>query len=346
MIIPLAATLLVVPVLLLGGRTHRLWELRFHRPVLIVTAFLLRVLLLSLDGITEPLLRTGTLVTYALAAGFLWLNRKVPGMVLAGLGTGANALVITANGGVLPADPQALDRAGTGPGGGWLADSREVVDARLDFLGDLLPVPAPWPLGGLCTIGDVIVLVALGWAVHRICGTRRTEPWDARAAGHAWPRHRDRTPVLPVRGVQPLDRRPRTGRRGRDHEPDPAGSFFESCEVVVPDGTGEVPVPVGAGPALPAGGRATAAGAGADRTGLPFLPTIAVPGLPAPGQAPGPGSGTGNRPAPPTADGPRCARPNESVLPEQIRRVLLPEPFRLPEQFRRILLPEQIRARQ
>ncbi|MDQ1293028.1 MAG: hypothetical protein QG608_909 [Actinomycetota bacterium] len=280
MIILLAVTLVVIPVLLLGGRAHHLWRLRLHWPVLIVTAFLLRVLLLSLDGLDESALRAGTLITYALAAEFLWLNRKVPGVALTGLGTGMNALVIIANGGVLPADRRSLEWAGTGPGGGWLADSQEVVDARWGFLGDLLPVPAPWPLGGLYTIGDMIILMGLAWAVVRICGTHSVGPWDARAAGHAWPRHRDKVAVLSARA-----QRPGAGSRPEDLSHRPSGSLF-------------------GGPA-------------AEGSDVLPPPTHAVPGLPSPRGTPA--SETFDR-EPASAEGDRGVPPSASVLPEQRRR--------------------------
>jgi len=282
MIFPLAVTLMVVPVLLLGGRAHRLWNLRLHWPVLIVAALLLRVLLLNLDGLDESALRAGTLITYTLAAEFLWLNRKVPGMALTGLGTGMNALVIIANGGVLPADRRSLEWAGTGPGGGWLADSQEIIDARLGFFGDLLPVPAPWPLGGLYTVGDVFILMGLVWAVVRICGTHSVKPWDARAAGHAWPRHRDKVAVLPARAP-----RSGAGSLSEDLSRQPVRSRFEGSWAKGPD----------------------------------FLQpsTITVPGLPSPREAPASENETLDK-EPVSAESDRGVPPNASVLPEQHRR--------------------------
>jgi hypothetical protein len=286
MIFPLAVTLMVVPVLLLGGRAHHLWRLQLHWPVLIVAAILLRVLLLSLDGLDESALRVGTLITYILAAEFLWLNRKVPGMALAGLGTGTNALVIIANGGVLPADRRSLEWAGTGPGGGWLADSQEVVGARLGFFGDLLPVPAPWPLGGLYTVGDVFILMGLGWAVVRICGTHGVKPWDARAAGHSWPRHRDKVAVLSARA-------PRSGAGSRPETLSrrPARSLFEDSWAKASD----------------------------------FLrpSAVTVPGLPPPLETPTSENETFDQGSA-SAESDRGVPRNASVLPEQRRRFARP----------------------
>ena len=61
------------------------------------------------------------------------------------MGTDARDAAIAANGGVMPADPDALAAAGVHQEAGDFANSTAVAHPHLSFLGDVFAVPASWP---------------------------------------------------------------------------------------------------------------------------------------------------------------------------------------------------------
>jgi hypothetical protein len=185
----LVATLLalaLVPVL--GGRLGRLADLRLVSRRLIVCALLLQVLAISIvPGWPRPVVVGLHAASYVLAAVFVWRNRAVAGLPVLAVGAGLNALAIAANGGQMPADPEALARVGIAQEEGRYVNSGVVEEPRLAFLGDVLASPSWLPLQNVYSVGDLFILAGAVWLVHRTCGTvlarwpRRTAP-DAAAA--------------------------------------------------------------------------------------------------------------------------------------------------------------------
>jgi hypothetical protein len=167
----LALALVTVPPA--AGRLLALADLRLRRARLLVGALGLQVLVLSVvpDG-PPALLRAGHLASYVLLGAFVWVNRGVPGLVVAGLGGALNALAIAANAGVMPASHEALRRAGMPAELGRFTNSAALEDARLAFLGDVFAVPAGLPLSGVFSAGDVLVALAAIYGVHATCGSR------------------------------------------------------------------------------------------------------------------------------------------------------------------------------
>ncbi|MBC7237768.1 MAG: DUF5317 domain-containing protein [Chloroflexi bacterium] len=114
---------------------------------------------------------------YSLSLLFLliavWLNWRVPGIAILGLGLLLNALVILANGGHMPASLRALQIAG-------IVDSKMSFEAArvtnsslieadtpLWFLGDVFALPAWLPLANIFSIGDVLIAAgAILFVVH------------------------------------------------------------------------------------------------------------------------------------------------------------------------------------
>lgn len=115
-------------------------------------------------------------VTYVVALLFVWVNRRLPGLLVVGAGAFTNGLAITLNGGVLPADPDAVERAGLTHDGSF-ANSAVVTDPVVPWLGDAFAWPAPLPLANTFSIGDVLILVGVAVAVW--AGSRRFSRADA-----------------------------------------------------------------------------------------------------------------------------------------------------------------------
>lgn len=196
MIVPVCALLAVLAPALLGGRLGRFAVLRLRGTEVVSVAFAVQVAAVSLLPGPRWLLAAGHVGSYVAAAGFVVLNRRVPGVLLVGLGALANGVTIAVNGGTLPAAPGALARAGlvppaTGSAATDFVNSGLVAQPRLAVLGDVFAVPAGWPLANVFSVGDLLVVVGAGLASVRICGTRWTAPWQPRGTGHARGRHLD-----------------------------------------------------------------------------------------------------------------------------------------------------------
>jgi hypothetical protein len=170
-VIATLAGILTVP--LFGGRLDRLADTRLRRSWTLVAALLGQVLVISvLRDLPGPLARASHLATYALAAVFLWSNRRVAGLWLVAAGAAANAFVISINGGVMPASALALRRAGISPAAGQFENSAHLAHAHLAFLGDTFAMPAGWPFANVFSVGDVLIVVGAVVTLHILCGSR------------------------------------------------------------------------------------------------------------------------------------------------------------------------------
>lgn len=176
-----ALAILLVP--LTGGRLGRLGELRPRHQKLIVAALLVQVLVISVVPHWNRVFVVSVhIASYALAAAFLWINRRVPGLPLLGAGAGLNATAILANGGTMPADPGALAAVGIAETAEEFVNSGAVADPKLSFLGDIMASPAWLPFQNVFSIGDALILVGAVYAVHRTCRGPRYVPAHARPA--------------------------------------------------------------------------------------------------------------------------------------------------------------------
>ena len=162
-----AILILTAAVPLLGGRLGALLELRFRGLWLLWTALAVQLVIFAPGGPAWPSLH---LASYALAAAFVWANRGLPFVGLTALGGGLNLVAIVANGGTMPASPDAVATAGlTGSGP---ANSAVVASPKLAFLGDVFALPAGWPLHNVFSVGDVLLVAGAALLIHRVAGSR------------------------------------------------------------------------------------------------------------------------------------------------------------------------------
>ena len=104
-----------------------------------------------------------TLVLMALV-----VNIRQPGFWLITLGALANFAVIVANGGQMPASPDAFAALNGSPVVPTTDFSNSVIaapGAPLYFLGDIFVLPRPLPLANVFSIGDVLIGVGGAWFV-------------------------------------------------------------------------------------------------------------------------------------------------------------------------------------
>ena len=173
MIVVAAVAAVVATVPLLGGRLSRLSRLRMRCVPLACLALVVQagLTVAPLDGALEHAARYVHLLTYALMGVFLWLNRRIPGLWLLALGGVANAVVIAANGGVMPSSSAARAAAGIADTAGF-SNSDIVSNPRLLFLGDVFAWPQPFPLANVFSVGDVLLVAGAALLLHRVCGSR------------------------------------------------------------------------------------------------------------------------------------------------------------------------------
>lgn len=172
MLLVLAALALVASVPLAGGRLSRLADLRLKAVWTVLLSAAIQVAITSL-------VREGShwvhvvlhVASYVLVAWFLVANRRLAGIPLVGLGAGLNMLAIALNGGVMPASARAIRSSGVDTSGGF-DNSAAMAHAHLRLLGDVIPVPGPWPIGNVLSIGDLIIFAGAFVVLHRACASQ------------------------------------------------------------------------------------------------------------------------------------------------------------------------------
>jgi hypothetical protein len=168
---------------LLGGRLERLGDLRLRWVPLALLGLLVQILLFT-DALGSPFGDASPavyVVSNLLVFAAVLRNIQVPGMALAAIGAGCNLLAIVANGGYMPADPEAL--ASVGLGGPGYTNSIVLTDPALPFLTDVFAMPTWMPAANIFSIGDV--LLGVGVALTIALAMRRAATVAAVAAGRS-----------------------------------------------------------------------------------------------------------------------------------------------------------------
>jgi hypothetical protein len=166
-----------------GGRLRRFADVRLVRPWLLAADLVVQVVVISVvPEANHTVLSAVHVATYAVAGWWVWMNRHVPGLWLIALGAASNGITIAVNGGTLPASRSALATAGIHPKPGEFLNSGVLAHPKLGFLGDVFAVPDRFPLSNVFSIGDVVIVLGVAWAAHRICGSRLVPTWRPPAA--------------------------------------------------------------------------------------------------------------------------------------------------------------------
>jgi hypothetical protein len=158
------ACLATVP--LTGGRLMRLLELRVRWSSAALGALALQVAITTVAPTGSAALHALLhIASYGLAGACLLANRRIKGLPVLALGAALNTVAILANHGVMPASARAMEIAGLPPAGHF-ANSAPVAHPHLLALGDVIPVPGPWPLGNVISLGDLVITAGLLWVLH------------------------------------------------------------------------------------------------------------------------------------------------------------------------------------
>jgi hypothetical protein len=191
----LAALLVAVLIgLFSGGRLGRLGALNLRFAWMALLGFGMQIYMIYWPSATAPAflsLHTALLVSsYLILLAFVWINRRLMGMFVVGLGLLMNLSVMLANGGYMPITPEAVVRVGheyelqTFEPGARLRNTKDVMLPReqtnLWFLSDIFAVPRPFPIPSVFSPGDAVL--ALGAAILIIAGMHHRDETQAKPA--------------------------------------------------------------------------------------------------------------------------------------------------------------------
>jgi hypothetical protein len=171
MLLVITALALVASVPLAGGRLSALAEIRPRAVWAVLLAAAIQVAITQMAGGSHELHVVLHVLSYVLDAYFLYANRRLAGVPLVALGAALNVLAIVTNGGVMPASAGALRISGIASRPGF-DNSAVLAHPHLAFLGDVIPVPGPWPIGNVLSIGDLIIFIGALVVLHLACGSR------------------------------------------------------------------------------------------------------------------------------------------------------------------------------
>ena len=182
MLLVIGAIVCVLSVPLARGSLGRLADLDVRAIWTVLAAAAIQVIITSaVRGGSHELHVALHVVSYALVFWFLIANRHLRGLPVLAAGVVLNTVAIAANGGVMPATRFALRVSGLDTSGGF-ANSTSLAHPKLQFLGDVIPVPGPWPIGNVLSVGDLLIFTGALILLHTACGSRLVRRPAAAAA--------------------------------------------------------------------------------------------------------------------------------------------------------------------
>jgi hypothetical protein len=144
--------------LLIGGRVAAVGEIRFRWAPLMLVGFVAQVALFS-DAVAGrvgdlgPVLYVGSTL---LVVAAVVRNVAIPGMALVAVGASSNLAAIAANGGFMPASPDAMAALGKSAPTIY-SNSAVLYHPALAPLTDIFALPRWLPFHNIFSVGDVIL---------------------------------------------------------------------------------------------------------------------------------------------------------------------------------------------
>ncbi len=178
----------VVAGLATGGKLQGLGQVRFRLWPVALAGLAFQVLLFS-TPLADSVGRLGPslyVLSTTLVLMALVVNVRQPGIPLVIVGALLNFVVIIANGGQMPASPEAMAAlmGSTAADAERFANSVPMSGAVLGFLGDIFVLPRPFPLANVFSIGDVLIGIGGAWFVIRTMHRPVAAPARASQASH------------------------------------------------------------------------------------------------------------------------------------------------------------------
>lgn len=166
----------------LGGSPARLGEVRFHWKPVVFIGLITQVILFD----PSVALRVGDLgpwlyvASTAAVLAALLRNWRIPGLPIIAIGAISNFVAIVANGGYMPASPEAMAALGKAPPEGY-SNSVLLTDPALWPLTDILALPRWLPFANVYSIGDVLIGIGTVWAIVALMRSGAFAPAASRA---------------------------------------------------------------------------------------------------------------------------------------------------------------------
>jgi hypothetical protein len=155
--------------LLAGGHLDRLGTLRLRGLPVVAAAMAVQALLFGpLTGMIPAGDRVAVLVNLAAmlaVIGVLLLNRNQPALVVIAVGAIFNCAAIMANGGLMPASPEAMAALGWLEPHAGFSNSELSVAPALPWLTDVFALPRWLPFANVFSIGDVLIGTGMAWLI-------------------------------------------------------------------------------------------------------------------------------------------------------------------------------------
>lgn len=167
--------------LLVGGRLDGLARYKWRAIVLPFVALALQVVAFLPDESASAQMRLFAaalhVASYVATLTFVYLNRRAPWMWSIGLGVAANALVIVANGGFMPASqaalvgsPHPIAEVGVHNNSVLMSEG-----TRLAFLADVFRTPDWLPFRRALSVGDLFIMGGTFGLILSLMRRRRAE---------------------------------------------------------------------------------------------------------------------------------------------------------------------------
>lgn len=161
------------------GKLQGLSDIHIKRWFLFILPFILSALVVAGGQIGDPesrlmYIRMANVLQAFLLLAAIIVNIHIREMWLMGIGTLFNAIVIAANGGVMPVNVSALKLAGMGyllkPGEfDWgIRHAIMTTSTKLNFLGDIIPRPGIGKvMPEVASIGDLLLAIGIFLLIQR-----------------------------------------------------------------------------------------------------------------------------------------------------------------------------------
>ncbi|NMH70477.1 DUF5317 domain-containing protein [Bacillus sp. RO3] len=152
-----------------GGSFKRFADIRFKMgwifPLLLVLQLIIFYFQNKVAWIGE-MSNASFMVIYVVGLAFLWVNREHPHFTAIFIGVFLNFIVMAVNGGRMPVsmeaaaviDPQYLEATKNAL---YAKHTLVTESTKLAFLGDIIPLSAPYPREQAISIGDVVMNIGV-----------------------------------------------------------------------------------------------------------------------------------------------------------------------------------------
>jgi hypothetical protein len=169
MFVTFVSLLIIASAVLLGGRISLLARVQLAQGWLIFAALAAQVIIFSVVPDAPRAVEIAMHIATYIAAGVaIWSNRRLPGLLILASGAFLNGLVITLNGGTLPASISAMRAAGRAVDKSTFQNSGFVGHPILPWFGDVFPTPSWLPFRNVLSVGDLLILAGMAVLVHSV----------------------------------------------------------------------------------------------------------------------------------------------------------------------------------